>query len=417
MTIKATVLIPVTVLVHAALWAIAVQLHPVPLDPWSVVGEFFSTWAVTLLAFNLLLASRARWVERLFGGLDKMYVVHRSTGIFATLLLVVHVVVVPKAEDFSVGKPLGILALVAILIGVFLAVLPRTPLGKKIKLPYQKWRLSHRAMGLFFTVGAVHALMVPSLFSQLPIVRTYVAMAMAVAVGSWIYRVFLFSLFRRPKAYEVSATRSLNDRVTEVKLSARGDGIAHKPGQFVFLSFDGDDLSEPHPFTIASHPEGSELRFAIKALGDYTSQLKAALKPSAKARVEGPYGCFDHRQGNRRQLWLAGGIGITPFLSFLADVDDDREVTLVWSVNEAAEAFQHDEIEALAEGRPSVSYLRHVVASDGYLQLSERHMGGAPRACSVYICGPEAMRDSFIRQLVKLGVSRQDIHFEEFSFR
>jgi predicted ferric reductase len=263
----------------------------------------------------------------------------------------------------------------------------------------------------------VHALLVPSLASQLPIVRTYVVMVMAVAIGSWIYRTFLFGLFRRPAVYQVAAANSLNEQVMEVTLSAQGDGIAYAPGQFVFLSIDGSDLGEPHPFTVSSHPEAVELRLSIKALGDYTTKLLQELKPGVRAYVEGPYGRFDYRKGKRRQLWLAGGIGITPFLSFLPDVDEEREVNLLWSVNEAADAFQHDEIEALAEERPKVSYRRHVVASDGYLQIAERDLGGIPRDCSVYVCGPEAMRDSFIRQLVKLGVSRQDIHFEEFSLR
>jgi len=183
----------------------------------------------------------------------------------------------------------------------------------------------------------------------------------------------------------------------------------------VFLSFDGKDLAEPHPFTINNHRTDSDLRFSIKALGDHTSRLQTELNDGAMVKVEGPYGCFDYRKGKWRQLWLAGGIGVTPFLSFLPDVDDEHEVTLIWSVNEAVDAFYHEEIEALTGDAPNITYHRHVVGSEGYLKLSKSQVGVSAQECSVYICGPAAMRDSFVSQLVSLRVPPNSIFFEEFS--
>jgi predicted ferric reductase len=272
-------------------------------------------------------------------------------------------------------------------------------------------------MGLFFILGAVHALVVPSIYNQLPLVRGFAAILMIIGAGSWVYRAFLSGVFDKATPYEISAIRPLSSEVLEVMLSPVSKGIEYVPGQFVFLSFAEPDLSEPHPFTINSHPGESELRFSIKALGDYTTKLQKALKTGIKAKVEGPYGCFDYRKGKRRQLWLAGGIGITPFLSFLQDVDDDHEITLVWSVNQADEAFYHEEIEALSINNPNFNYHRHVVVTEGYLQLAAHHVGSRPDDCSIYICGPEAMRQNFIKQLVELGIPVRDIHFEEFSFR
>ena len=56
--------------------------------------------------------------------------------------------------------------------------------------------------------------------------------------------------------------------------------------------------------------------FSIKGLGDYTRRLPKQLFPGQMVTVEGPYGRFDFRGDCPRQLWLAGGIGITPLPAF-----------------------------------------------------------------------------------------------------
>jgi len=64
------------------------------------------------------------------------------------------------------------------------------------------------------------------------------------------------------------------------------------------------------------------MRFAIKALGDETSQLLDVVRPGMPAVIGGPFGRFSHEKGTSRQLWIAGGIGVTPFLSWLRALDN-----------------------------------------------------------------------------------------------
>lgn len=54
-------------------------------------------------------------------------------------------------------------------------------------------------------------------------------------------------------------------------------------------------------------------------MGDYTGTLAQRLRPGQTVRVEGPYGRFDleRRNPKARQIWIAGGIGVTPFLAWL----------------------------------------------------------------------------------------------------
>ena len=208
------------------------------------------------------------------------------------------------------------------------------------------------------------------------------------------------------------------DNTLEVRLAPERVPICHRAGQFAFVRFDSGPTHERHPFTISAAPSHDRsLRFSIKSSGDYTDSLHArALPEGSSASVEGPYGCFDFTGGRRRQLWVAGGIGITPFLAFLPTIDKGREVTLVWSVHTAGDAGYHDEIEYAIVNRPHVSAIVWPTAEKGHLHLPDLGIAN-PEELSVYLCGPVVMRRGLIEQLHGMGVRDRDIHFEDFTLR
>lgn len=112
--------------------------------------------------------------------------------------------------------------------------------------------------------------------------------------------------------------------ITSVRCRLDAPWRGHRPGQFAFVSF--DDKEGAHPFTIASADRGDRaVSFQIKALGDYTGRLAEQLQPGQAVRVQGPYGRFDLARCNprARQIWIAGGIGVTPFLAWLEALQAD----------------------------------------------------------------------------------------------
>src|SRR5690606_38125149 len=117
-----------------------------------------------------------------------------------------------------------------------------------------------------------------------------------------------------------------------------------------------------HPFTIASADQGDARRitFQIKGLGDYTKTLVRRLGPGHAVRVEGPYGRFLHsRQRNgAQQAWVAGGIGITPFLAWLEDIRqnpaDAPQAQLHYCVRDAQKDPFVGRLRALCAEIPSV---------------------------------------------------------------
>lgn len=155
----------------------------------------------------------------------------------------------------------------------------------------------------------------------------------------------------------------------ELTLASEAGPYIRTPGQFVFASSAAGPSKEQHPFTISSGP-GAEVRFSIKASGDFTDALVSGVPLDSGIRIEGPYGAFNFRRGRQRQVWLAGGIGITPFLAMAADLDVGREVTLIWSIRDRSEAVYSGELEALSRDASGLTVVIHPTSELGHLDLA-----------------------------------------------
>jgi predicted ferric reductase len=412
--IKGEVYFPIIIAVHLLLWALDLAMYSGPIEPLRVIGEVLASWVLTVLALNLLMTTRAKWIERIFGGLDKMYTIHRRAAFIAVALLIVHFVIVPKSVEFHAGKPLGIVAIVLILIGVILSAAP--PLKRKI--PYHRWLPMHRLMGLFFAVGVTHAFLAPTLLSELVFIRAYLSVVATVAVGAWLYRAFFCRLINRPLPCVVDQVQDKGTGTLEVLLKSCGKPLDYRPGQFAFVTFPTSGSKEAHPFTISNGPSSTDLRFTIKALGDYTSTLANRLEVGQSATVDGPFGHFtSHDIQGKRQLWIAGGIGITPFLALSDELNPDTEVDLYWSVKDASEAVYEQELRIRQEKNPTFRFHPWISDEQGFLTAKELGDKDHLSDCDVLICGPAGLRDALIDQLKEMGVSKRRVHFEEFSFR
>ena len=416
MRFRSEALLPILAVFHAALWAIALSSAPFAWTFRQVFAQYLSTLALVIASGNLILASRARPLERAFGGLDKLFASHRLAGVVVGLTLLGHVMVVPLTTPLFPGRLVGLIAFTLVVGSVVLAIAPRAPWRRLLALRYPTWKAEHRFMGLFVAIAVTHSLLVPTLVRYLPLVRVYVYGFAALGLLAYAYRETAFRVIARRHTYDVAAARHVGDSVLEVHLEPVRAPISHRAGQFAFVAFDGGPTRERHPFTLSAAPADGPLRFSIKASGDYTRALHDHLSAGSSASIEGPYGMFDFRAGKPRQLWIAGGIGITPFLAFLPTVDPAFDVTLIWTVRTADEAVYRDEIEAAIADKPNVCATIWPSAEKGPLTLAAQEIE-LPEELSYYLCGPVVMRDSFIGQLRALGVRRADIHYEEFSLR
>ena len=386
------------------------------------VAEMISSSAMILWACGIFLSNKPRFAEPYFGGLDRMYIVHKNINILALLLILVHLIIVPTSETGGPGVWIGWVTFPSMLIMVLLSVSSRVPLISSLaRLSYDRWRNLHRYMGLLYILGATHMLMTEPLIMHTPVVFAYVETIIALGVLAYAYRQLLWERLKRREPFLVQDVRKLNGTVAQVTLTPQGKPIAHRAGQFLYVQFDGDrTLCEPHPFTISSAPHEPDLRLSIKSSGDWTQHLHENLKPGERAFVDGPYGEFNYRTGSARQLWIAAGIGITPFLSWIRDFARqplDREVDFFYTTNVPEEALFLDEIQKASRQPGFRAHVSHSVR-DGRLSAAKViAASGEAAGKDIYMCGPIGMVEAFRNAFQKRGVPRGRIHYEEFNFR
>ena len=159
--------------------------------PQQVVAETFSSSAMILWACGIFLSNKPRFLEPYFGGLDRMYIVHKNINILALLLIVVHLIIVPTTDKGGPGVWIAWVTFPAILIMVLLTVSPRVPLLSNFaRLTYDKWHNLHKYMGALFILGATHMLMVQPLIMNAPVVFAYVETIIAIGAASYLYKEF-----------------------------------------------------------------------------------------------------------------------------------------------------------------------------------------------------------------------------------
>jgi predicted ferric reductase len=322
-----------------------------------------------------------------------------------------------------IGNYIAIVAFTGIVSIVLVTLAPRIPFLSKFLTggTYDGWKKIHRFIGIFFILGFIHSLTIKALDALIPI--TWVQMFFILGTASYLYTEVLGGLFKKYVPYTVEAVKHPNGSTTEVTMRAKKSPIKRqRAGQFLFVHFPQDKiLSESHPFTISSAPHEDVLRLTIKASGDFTRYLFSNLKPDVDAVIDGAYGMFDYKTGGQKQIWLAGGIGVTPFLSFIRDMNGRlaHDIDFYYTVRHPEEALFVDEIKAAAGRNPRLKAHIRFSATEGSLTIDHilKNADGNLTGYHVYMCGPLPMIQAFEKKFLELGLPPDQIHYEEFNFR
>lgn len=410
------VLLSCVLVVHAAVWTAAYRSAGLLVPPRQIAAEFLSTFAVVCICINLTLSTRPHVLERWLQGLDKLFGMHRTIGLTVPLIVTTHFLMVPKSAGLVPSMPFGYGNLALVLTVVFIASAPRMPWNRLVTLKYQNWKALHRFNGLILIIAVIHSRLAPTYVRSVPLLLVYVYGIAAIGLAAWLYREFGFRKLGPFRTLEICGAETLHGDVTQVVLDDASLSLPRRAGQFAFVTFAQGASREDHPFTISSAP-GRDVRFSIKASGDFTQALVGAPTAGGAVRLEGPYGAFDHERGLKRQLWLAGGIGITPFLAMAASLDGRHEVELVWSVHDAGEAIYADELATLARDRRGLTVRIHPTAELGHVEIAGLETLRKGLDCSVFVCGPVPMRLKVLKDLAALGVPRRETYYEEFRLR
>jgi predicted ferric reductase len=451
---RAQVLAALLCLMPVVLWALAAPLGDRFADATAAlrnVSVVCGLIGASAFAINMIMGARLKPVDRLFRGLDKMYVFHRAIGKASFFLLLAHgLLMLASVATVSVDAvtdmllpgtagwtvPLGAIALAGLTIIMFLTLYAR--------LNHEEFIWAHRLMGVVFIIGALHVFRTPGTKAASVALTWYLGALMGAGVIAWLYRSVLGEDLVPRYDYRVTAVNRLDDTVTELVMAPVDQKLDYIPGQFAFLEVESESMREAfhpvdvvqrgestevtvhtgavarqaHPFSITSGPQSPDLRVAIKAVGDFTTAVRNIQEDDA-VRIEGAYGSFSHTKiHNHRQVWIAGGIGITPFLSMAESLGDGNyEVDLYYALDEGDQREFLQRLEALAKTTEHLEVIPWFTrGTKGFLKAEniERGSGGLTGK-DFLICGPPRMIRALVEQLQNKGVPSARIHHEAFA--
>jgi predicted ferric reductase len=171
-------------------------------------------------------------------------------------------------------------------------------------------------------------------------------------------------------------------------------------------------MSGTHPFTISGSDDTS-IYFTIKTLGDHTKNLYKNLKVGMKIHVSKPFGHMTFQTKKDKHIWIAGGIGVTPFISYLRSQNTlDKPAHLYYAVRNFEDAVHVDVLTHYQKQHPHFSFDIMDSQTKGRLTLD---MLALDDDTSVSMCGPKPMIDVFVKGIRKEN-KRIEIHYEAFSF-
>lgn len=397
----------------------------------TAVGQVSALLGTYLALLQLLLMSRAPWLDRTFGR-DRLTVAHRWLGFGTVWLLVGHGIFTTLGFAMASGESfLGeawtlittwdFVLMATVSLGLFLAVAVTSIRLARKRLSYESWYGIHLYAYLAVALGFAHQLAVGTDFIDDPIARLYWAGLYVATVGTLVaFRFGAPVVTNLRHRFRVANLVDEGPGVVSIYLTGRDlDRFPIRAGQYIIVRFLTDGWWRAHPYSISAQPNGQWLRLTVKALGDDSARLRD-LRVGTRAVVEGPYGNLT-TDGNAtdRTLLIAGGIGVTPLRAILEELSAAAPVTLLYRVRDEADLVFKRELDLLAQRSGTlVHYLvgpRPKGDPGGPLDAATiARLVPDTAAREVYLCGPSGLMTTAAESVRALGVPDHRIHQERF---
>lgn len=390
--------------------------------------------AIVYMVMSMVLSVRFTFINNYAGGLDKAYKIHKWVGIWAFVSSVVHwfaetwfidicklfFTLPPKVKAAStlsefakqiyhIGNDMIEYAFYIFVVVLVIALIK--------KVPYHIFRYIHKTIPVLFLIAAYHAFTIQIKGAWFGSIGSYL-LSIIIFVGVVCALIDLLQLIGyKHKVFGevVKYTYNEDNKTMTIDIKTMKP-FNFKAGQYVFLRF--GHKKEPHPFSIAGcNQEDNVIRFIIKELGDYTKALKNKIKVTDVVLIEGPYGTFTFEsEGN--QIWVAGGIGITPFIARLEHLSaEGQKVDNIDFYYSSRGENPFKEIEELSE-KTGVRFHYINTLKDGRLSFDKiKEIIKDTSSVTLWYCGPEKFGEAVQESAKNSGISSKQIHYDSFDMR
>ena len=390
-------------------------------------GRLFALTGFVFILVQYVLSSRIKLIERGIG-LDRLFIIHRICGRVGLILLLFHPALLfiglkLQNNDFHFFTPLKIIGEITL---ILLSVAAGTALlYGHVKMKYETWKNTHKIIYVVFPLAFVHSFLINSDVKEIIVLKIFWLFLLSIFLIVLIFKTRM-RLYVRNHPYHVAEVRQETHDIWT--LSFNGEYPAFNPGQFTLINLVRDGIiSESHPFTISSSPTNNRLSVSIKSVGDFTSTI-CNTRTTDYAYIEEPFGIFSFLNYDDNDLILiAGGIGITPFISMLRYIFDKKlkkNIVLLWGNKTEKDIAFKNEMDKMASEMTSLK-LVHIMSRQndwpgekGYIDAEKikKYVDNFQNG-QFFICGTLQMMLKIEETLKKLGVSKRRIHYERFAVR
>ena len=395
-----------------------------PEDFLIAFGRLAGLLSEFLILIQLVLISRFSYVEKEYG-FDKLTNLHKNIGLFLGVFLISHplfltlgyaqlksVGFIKQFINFQTGWENVFGATIAFVIILLTALISIKNIREKIS--YEFWYFAHLPLYIAVAMAFGHQVSTGDMaygggmfyWYLINIIIFGVLIAYRFIKPAYLYFKHLFVIEKIVKE---------NENVYSVYISGKNmDRYKFQSGQYTNLIFIQKDMWFHHPFSFSNAYNGKNLRFTIKASGDFTSKIEN-LKVGTHVWIDGPLGAFTLNKAiNKKYLFIAGGIGITPILSIIKSLSDEKNSILLYSYKNKNEINFKDEI--IASGIET-HYFNTGLGKDNRVSIQKiSTLCSDYKKRDIYLCGPTEMTLSLVKNLKNSGISSEQIHFEKFNY-
>lgn len=351
---------------------------------------------------------------------------HNHMGVWSMALLIFHPVgnavlrdnwwiFIPFAHGNTTLLSLGAVAFILLILIIISSLTLR-------KINYDLWNASHYLTYVFYLLVFIHSFITLDVTSPTAI---YYYVLFSLASIATITKL-LFDL-------EVLSFRSKMISVTEVADTTfnivftvpKNLHAIWQPGQYVMIGL--KRFGDNHPFSISRINDNGTVEVTFKVFGTFTDAL-SKLTAADKIFVAGAYGNIHHDVENTKKdlVFVAGGIGITPFRAIIHDQlinSLGRDIYLFYCVKSPAYLAFDEEFVELTKLYPNFHYKQVCEldpppgADKGYISIATiKKAVGELDSAYYFACGPGPMMKIIKGMLKKAGVRSTEISLEEFSY-
>jgi ferredoxin-NADP reductase len=195
--------------------------------------------------------------------------------------------------------------------------------------------------------------------------------------------------------------------------------LTWQPGQYLHYVLDHpnpDDRGTERWFTIASAPFEKHIQITTRFDGERESSFKRALdamEPGDEIEADGPKGSFTLQEGEHHHIFIAGGIGITPYRSMVQQLNHDHiqpRIDLLYANKDDNFVFK-SELAQLQASNPSFKILEFV---DKRIDEPDLEKYFSDRSAVYYLSGPRSMVEAYEHLFAERGIDKTAVMTDYF---